>query len=472
MNLFDKLEKFSKNISVIDEDLNSFTYKDLLLLADKLGKKIQSRKVIFLICKNNYEFIASYVGLIRAKAVIFLINNSLSSKKLGDLINHYKPKYLLIPKENQIPNIKLNEILNLNNKYQLFETNFKIIHKVYEELALLMSTSGTTGSPKFVKLSYLNLFDNAKKIAKFLNIKSSDRPITTMQASYSYGLSIINSHLISGSSIIITELSLFEKKFWEIFRKKKATTFGGVPFIFEILKKLNFNKMNLPHLDYITQAGGKLDSSLLIDFVKIFKEKKIKFYLMYGATEATARMSYLNWKLSKKKIGSIGKPLRGSKFYILDNRKKLIKKANETGELVYKGRNVMLGYAEKIDDLKNKSSNNKILHTGDVAYKDNEGFYYIVGRKSRYIKVFGTRLSLDDVEFQIKKKGIDCACIGRDDNLQIFLINLNKKIFILNYLHNYFGIRKSIIKINRIKKIPRGNNGKILYSNLERFADG
>ena len=469
MDLFDKLDEYSSNISIIDENLKSYTYKDLLLLADELGKKIIKRATIFLVCKNNYEFIASYVGLIRTKAVIFLINNSINEEKLCYLINYYKPKYILIPKEKTKPNIESKEIFNLNNKYKLFETNFRIKQKIYDELALLMITSGSTGSPKFVKLSYLNLFDNASKIAQCLNIKSSDRPITTMQPSYSYGLSIINSHLIKGASIIMTERTLFEKKFWEIFRKKKVTTFGGVPFIFEILKKLKFSKMNLPYLNYITQAGGKLSKNLLSEFVAIAKKKGIKFYVMYGQTEATARMSYLEWKFIEDKIGSIGKPLPGGKFFIYDNKNKLIKKNNSVGELIYKGDNVMLGYAKNIKDLKKGDINKKKIFTGDLATKDKDGFYYITGRKSRYIKMFGLRLSLDEIEQEVKNQSIDCACLGKDDNLRVFITNPNKKEFLVKYFSKNLAINKSNLSINIISKIPRNQDGKILYPNLENF---
>ena len=156
------------------------------------------------------------------------------------MVNHYRPKYILIPKEKNISSIRLIEKFNLNNKYKLFETNFRTKQVVHAELALLMTTSGSTGSPKFVKLSYSNLLDNANKIAQYLNIKSSDRPITTMQPSYSYGLSIINSHLIKGSSIITTEASLFEKKFWQLFKKNKAiiSYFKHCTFLFYILGRL------------------------------------------------------------------------------------------------------------------------------------------------------------------------------------------------------------------------------------------
>jgi len=468
MSLFRKLKSYGKNIAIIDEDLNTYTYNELLKSAKTIGKKITKDTTTFLISNNSYEFVASYIGLIQSKAVLFLINNSINKEKLTYLINHYKPKYILSPKEKEKILLGLKETFSLNEKFKLFETKFKKKQKVYKNLALLMTTSGSTGSPKFVKLSYSNISDNANKIAQFLNIKSTDRPITTMQPSYSYGLSIINSHLIKGASIIMTECTLFEKKFWEIFKKKKATTFGGVPYIYEILKKLKFNKMNLPSLKYITQAGGKLNKTLLKDFVKISKEKKIKFYIMYGQTEATARMSYLDYKLIEKKIGSIGKPLPGGSFYICDDKNKMINKKKTTGELIYKGKNVMLGYAECIEDLKKGDVNKKKLFTGDLATIDADGFYYITGRKSRYLKIFGIRLNLDEIEQQIMNQGIECACMGKDDNLNIFVTSSCKINFLSRFLSHNLGINKTAFSINVISKIPRNIDGKILYSYLKK----
>ena len=190
---------------------------------------------------------------------------------------------------------------------------------------------------------------------------------------------------------------------------------------------------------------------------------------MYGATEATARMSYLNWKFIKKKFGSIGKPLPGGKFYICDEKNKIVKENNVVGELIYEGNNVMLGYAEKIKDLRKQKIDKKKLHTGDLARRDEDGFYYITGRKNRYLKMFGLRINLDEIEQQIKSSGIDAACFGSDDNLNIFITNSRKRNFIIKFLTQNLGINKSFLSINIVKKIPRNQDGKILYSNLKNL---
>jgi len=469
MSLFNNLEKFSSNTCVIDDDLIEYNYKDLLLNVKKLSKHLTNRSVGFLICKNNYEFVISYVSLIRSKAVFFLINKETAEKKFLSLIYKYKPDFIISPIEKIINKQGFEKIYQIKNKYNLFKSKNKNKKKIHKDLALLLSTSGSTGTPKYVKLSYLNLYDNAKKIAKYLNIKSTDRPITTMEPSYSYAMSILNSHLISGASIIVTEKSLVEKNFWGIFKQKKATTFGGVPFIYDILKKLKFDQFKLPYLRYITQAGGNLNNSSTKDFIEICKNKKIKLIIMYGQTEASPRMSFLDWKFIDKKIGSIGKPITGGNFLLCDENNQIFNENDKEGELVYEGKNVMLGYAENLSDLETKDDNKSMLFTGDLAKKDKDGFYYITGRKSRFIKIFGKRVSLDEVQNEINLLGVECACVGGDDHLKIYTSSSYSKDKLSKYIKENFKINKLNLSIFRVTKIPRSENGKILYPNLESF---
>ena len=465
MSLFSNLEKFSSKVCIIDENKNEYKYKDLLLQVKKLEKHINKRSIVFLICKNEYEFVISYVTLIRTKAVFFLISKTIAKKKLINLINQYKPEFIFSPIEKEINIYNFKKIYQIKDKYNLFKKNKKNYFKPSKDLALLISTSGSTGTPKFVKLSYENIYDNTKKIVKFLKIKSSDRPITTMEPSYSYAISILNSHLHVGASIIMTEKSLFEKNFWELFKSKKSTTFGGVPFIYSILKKINFEKLKLPSLKYMTQAGGNLNNLFILDFLRICKKKKIKLFIMYGQTEASPRMSILDWKQIYKKLGSIGKPLSGGNFFLYNDKKKIISKNNTEGELVYTGKNVMLGYAENINDIKKNEVNSR-LFTGDLAKRDKDGFYYITGRKSRFIKIYGTRCSLDEIEKEINSFDIECACTGKDDNLKFFITNKDKTKFIIKYVKKNFQINKVNLSFSVILKIPRSENGKVLYNKL------
>ena len=187
-----------------------------------------------------------------------------------------------------------------------------------------------------------------------------------------------------------------------------------------MLKKLKFEKISLPSLKYITQAGGKLSRGLLEYFSSLCDEKKMDFFVMYGQTEASPRMSYLPPNLLKKKNGSIGLPIPGGKFYLIDKKNQIIDEPYIEGELVYEGENVALGYARNCYELANGDSNNGVLKTGDLVKLDSDGYYYIVWRKKRFLKLFGNRVSLDQIEQKINEAGYNCACVGFDDRMKIF----------------------------------------------------
>tara|TARA_S200000501_G_scaffold333082_1_gene336236 strand:- start:505 stop:1608 length:1104 start_codon:yes stop_codon:yes gene_type:complete len=345
--------------------------------------------------------------------------------------------------------------------YCFYSIGYVKDYSIYKDLSLLLPTSGTTGSPKCVRLSYSNIYSNTVAICSSLNISSSDKVITTLPMSYSYGLSIINTHLFSNSSLILTNLSFAQRAIWDKIKSLKVTTFGGVPYTYKLLKKLKFSRLNIDSLDYITQAGGKIDYDTLNYFTKVCKEKKIKFFVMYGQTEASPRMSFLPPKMIETKAGSIGTPIQGGKFSLLKD------KNDEEGELVYEGENVCMGYAFDKSDLKKKNENNGVLKTGDIAKVDKDGFYFITGRKKRILKLYGNRLNLDFVENEIQKQGLNCVCLGNDTELKIFTTNKNYVKDINNYLINKLNVSKYMFNLYLVKKIPRNSSGKIIYSQIE-----
>jgi acyl-coenzyme A synthetase/AMP-(fatty) acid ligase len=279
-------------------------------------------------------------------------------------------------------------------------------------------------------------------------------------------MSILNTHLYKGTSIILSSASLMEQRFWSLFKKEKVTTFGGVPYTFEILKKLHFEKMEFSSLSYITQAGGKLTKELASEFIAICKSKQIRFIVMYGQTEASPRMSYLPWEFAEEKADSIGIAIPGGRFMLEDNDGSIIETPETIGELVYQGENVTLGYAENRFDLNQGDDNHGILHTGDMAKFDKDEFYYIVGRKKRFLKVFGNRINLDEFEALLKKEGIVCACAGEDDRLLIFITSKNELEKTVSFIIKHTGINRNGFKVIVIKEMPRNESGKILYSEL------
>ena len=465
MNFFNDLEKYSNNTANVTESSDQISYLDLLDAADSIGNHIKKRSLIFFVCNNGLESLAGYIGFLRAGSVLALIQDKTDNTLLSNLIKVYKPEYIYLPAEQSALQINCATIHTFGS-YSLLKTDHNIDYTLHENLALLLTTSGSTGSPKFVRQSYNNINSNAKAIAKYLGITRTDRPISTMPMNYTFMLSIINSHLLKGASIILTNATLMEKDFWRIIKDNNATTFGGVPYIFEMLKKLRFDKMNLPSLKYITQAGGKLSVELAAEFTDICRKKGIEFFVMYGQTEATARMSYLPWQYAKTKLGSIGFAIPGGKFWLEDENGNIIKKTDTTGELVYQGDNVTMGYAESCYDLHNDDENNGILHTGDLANMDPDGFYYIKGRNKRFLKMYGNRVNLDEIEELLRTAGYDCVCAGTDDNIKIYITEPDDKGQIVSYIARQTGINHAGFSLVHIDKIPRNSSGKVRYSAL------
>jgi acyl-coenzyme A synthetase/AMP-(fatty) acid ligase len=264
-----------------------------------------------------------------------------------------------------------------------------------------------------------------------------------------------------------------QKEFWTFFKEEGATSFGGVPYTYEMLDKLRFYRMNLPSLKCMTQAGGKLIPKLHQKFANYAEQNGIKFVVMYGQCEATARMGYLPPDKAATKCGSMGIVIPGGKLKIIDFNVNVISTSNTTGELVYEGAHVTLGYAESIDDLAKGDERNGILHTGDMAQKDEDGFYYIVGRKKRFLKIYGNRVNLDEIDRLIKSKfdSIDCASAGVDDHMYIFVTVKSKADDVKAFVAERTKLNPIAFKIIVINEIPKNEAGKTLYNELTKYYE-
>lgn len=274
-----------------------------------------------------------------------------------------------------------------------------------------------------------------------------------------------------GATLLLTEKSLMQKEFWSFMAGEKATSFGGVPYTYEILDRLNFTYRDLPDLKTMTQAGGKLAPKLHAKFATYAAEQGKEFVVMYGQCEATARMGYLPADKAAEKCGSMGIAIPGGKFNLIDASGKPIKKPYITGELVYEGKNVTLGYAECGLDLALGDERSGILLTGDMAQFDEDGYYYIVGRKKRFLKIYGNRINLDEMDRMIKSAfdGIDCACVGVDDNMYIFITDAGIEKKIKEFIAKKTKLNRAAFKIVVIETIPKNDAGKTLYKELEMY---
>lgn len=461
---FNEIEKYGANVALSGNNGEYITYQELTHRADEMAGYIGRRCLVFLACRNVAESVIGYVGCLRNGIVPVMIGGDIDSELLNNLLESYHPAYFWTSSK---PEKLTSSEVYRDGRYSLYRTEYEEDYEIGEELALLLTTSGSTGSPKLVRQSKKNIASNTQSIVSYLEILQTDRAITTLPMHYTYGLSILNTHLSVGARIVLTEATLLDKAFWNLLKAEQVTTFGGVPYTYEILKKLRFGKMDLPSLRYITQAGGKLVKEMAEEFNAICEEKGIRLIIMYGQTEATARMSYLPWKYAVKKAGSIGVAIPGGRFMLIDVDGKEIKLPDAVGELVYSGENVTLGYAESRKDLSKPDENEGVLHTGDMAKRDSDGFYYIVGRKKRFLKIFGNRVNLDEVENLLKQQKIENVCAGKDDHLIVFITNQEQEKQTVDFIVNHTGISRGGFEVRYIADIPRSESGKILYSSLE-----
>ncbi len=464
--MFLNLDKISaKTLMAISDEGCTVTYGEGVAFAEKITKLIPERSLVFSLCRNQIGSLMGYVAFLASKNVPLLLNADLDIELLTYLLNTYQPNYLWVPTD-----ICANfdgEILMSEYGYTLFSYSKKQI-SIYPELALLLTTSGSTGSPKLVRQTYLNIEENAKSIMTYLELDDTERPITMLPMNYTYGLSVINSHLLSGATVLMTDKSYAQKRFWEFFKEQQATSIVGVPFTYEILKKIRFFNMDLPSLRYMTQAGGKLLPQLHKEYAEYALSRNIRFYVMYGQTEATARMSYLPHDKSLEKYGSMGIAIPGGIFRLIDVEGEEIFESNVVGELVYEGKNVTLGYAECQEDLTKGDERNGILFTGDMATRDKDGFYYIVGRKKRFLKIYGNRVNLDETERMIQSNftDIECACVGEDDHMQIYVTKENLEKHVVEFVVTKTGLNSKAFTVHYIDEIPKNESGKKNYQKL------
>ena len=453
-------------------EAESWTYGRLQGSAKEIATSIGVRTLVFILCSNTPESIAGYVGCLNHGIVPAMVDGKIDEELLGKLLEAYRPSCLWLPKERSRELSGYERRLSLGG-YVLLNDREPQAPALHDDLALLMTTSGSTGSPKFVRLSYENIRANTESIIEYLEIDEHERAITNLPMHYVYGLSIINTHLYAGASIVVTDKTLFQKEFWQLFKEKEVTSFGGVPYTFEMLERLRFFRMKLPSLHTITQAGGKLDPELHQKFARYAEEQGKRFFVMYGASEATARMGYLPAEESLRKCGSMGLAIPGGSFELKDDEGKVVEATDRMGELVYHGANVMMGYAESGVDIAKGDEMQGTLSTGDLAKRDEEGFYTIVGRKKRFLKMFGKRTNLEEVEHLLRQHfGIaDVACGGVDDHLYVFLVDGSIEKEIMPYLSSKLGLHASGFKVKLLEEIPKNASGKTLYRELKKYYE-
>lgn len=465
--MFLDIDKKNENqIMAISDKGGSVSYKDMISFSSQMKDLIPERSLVFSFCHNQIASLMGYVAFLSNQIVPLLLSVDLDAQLREELLNTYRPNYLWMPKDMELEGIQGKPVLEAYDYKLISYCEEKI--ELYKDLALLLTTSGSTGSAKLVRQTYTNIESNARAIATYLELDETERPITMLPMNYTYGLSVINSHLLVGATILMTDESYAQKGFWNFFKEQGATSIVGVPFTYEILKKLRFFRMDLPSLRYMTQAGGKLLPELHKEYAQYAIDNHKRFYVMYGQTEATARMSYLPYEKSLEKYGSMGIAIPGGTFRLIDVDGNTITEPEQVGELVYEGPNVTLGYAQCQEDLAKGDERGGVLITGDMAKRDADGYYYIVGRKKRFLKIYGNRVNLDECERMIQGQfsDVECACVGEDDHMRIFVTRQDLEAEIIHFVSEKTGLNFKAFEVRYIEEIPKNDSGKKQYKEL------
>ena len=333
---------------------------------------------------------------------------------------------------------------------------------LHPDLALLLSTSGSTGSPKLVRLSHANVWANARSIADYLGLTPADRAVTSLPLHYCYGLSVLTSHLLAGATVVLTDASVADDRFWALARAAGATSLAGVPYTFELLESRGFTGEELPTLRYLTQAGGRMDPDRVRRFAGLGREQGFDLFVMYGQTEATARMAYLPPHLALARPEAIGIPVPGG-----DLRLAPVPGAPEgVGELVYTGPNVMMGYARTAADL-GLGAETPELHTGDLARQADDGLWEVCGRLDRHAKVLGLRLDLLRLEAQMP---VPTALVVEGGTVHGFVTEARTTERVRRELTAASGLPLHLVRVHQIPAVPTTPRGKTDYRLLEAHA--
>ena len=443
------LARFDDRPAIVT-DTGTISYRQLAdrveAVVDRLGTV---RRLVLLAATNDVDSLVAYLAALSGGHPVILVPGDKPSA-VESIREAFDPDVVMAAgKGNGQPRIR--EVRPATN------------HHLHPDLALLLSTSGSTGSPKLVRLSHQNLEANAAAIAEYLRLGPGDRAVTTLPMSYCYGLSVINSHLLTGASVVLSNLSVVDPCFWDLFRSTEATAFAAVPYTFDLLERVGFADMDLPHLRYVTQAGGRLAPELVRRYAELGEERGWELFVMYGQTEATARMAYLPPALAAENPSRIGVPVPGGSFRI-DPVSGL-----DDGELVYTGPNVMLGYAESPEDLGAGRTVSE-LRTGDLARRHADGLYEVVGRRSRFIKIAGLRIDLGRVEEILADLGVQATSAGTDGQLVVAVQGDHEPGLLTKVLALDLGIPRGTLSMYAVEQLPRLSSGKPDYQAVLALA--
>lgn len=431
----------------LESHIDSFT-RSIIDMFSYEGEIEQFRPLILLFIDNSVFSISTYLACLKHNWPVMLVNPSMSKPGQDKLIKEFEPNLIIRDGEMMVSQLAF--------------------HSMESSLALLLMTSGSTGGGKAVALSHRAIEANTSSICEYLPIKSDDIALLTMPLSYSYGLSILHTHLSVGASLAFTKYTMMDKPFWSFLENTPITSLSGVPSWYEMMFRLRFEQTKLARLRYVTQAGGKLATPVLNKIGEYCEACSVQFFRMYGQTEATARMAWLSPDLALSKKDGIGKAIPGGELFLQSADGHVIDNKFVVGELCYRGDNCMLGYVENAKELYQFNSPD-YLATGDLAMRDQDGDYRLCGRLKRIVKLAGERCNLDGLEALFSDQGLNVKCVGTDTFITIFC--LDSPSIIGEFARECLSISPRFYNIRCIDMWPVLANGKTDYPALTTLAE-
>ena len=455
-----------KKVAIKDDSGYSLTYRDICAAIREFNALEIPRSVIFCLCENCAGSLIGYLAFENNGQVPLLLGVGLDKGLRERLEELYTPGFYWIPKR-MTEEFKGKSVFSAYG-YTLIKTGYDS-YPLNASLSMLLTTSGSTGSPKLVRHKYGNLEANAENVAKVFGWTADEVGICDLPMNYTMGLNVINSHLVVGASVLMVKANLMDPDFWEFIRVNGGTSFCGVPFSYEVMRRVGFDKMDLPKLFTLAEGGGKLTDKMFRWVASYAKKSGKRFCATFGTSETSARMAFLDPERALEKVGSMGKAIPNGELFLIDEVKN--EDGSVTGELGYRGPNVTMGYALSREDLLKGDEFCGEYHTGDIARRDSEGFYFIIGRKGRFLKLFGLRVSLDETERILKTQypDADIVCTGDDKQMRIFITSKELKEDIIPFISGKTNLHSSAFRVFVVDKIPRNDYGKVKFAELDQL---
>jgi len=455
--LLEKENIYDKNIFLLSED-KILTYEDVFEISDKLYND-DKKELVLILCDKDIDTVIAYVGALRNNKVPLLIDKGYKIELIKSFVENYAPHYV-VGKSNFLLTQRNYDIVQNFANSVVYKRQNSVDYEINDKLALLIPTSGSTGDPKCVRLSSLNVDSCTKSVCEYLDFDHNRIGISVLPIHYSYGLSVLHNCIYKRARYALSKLTILDKEVWDDIEKYKVTDFSGVPFMMKLLSRMKLDFDKIKSLKYVTQAGGYLPEKDVSKLLKEFSLHNVRYYTMYGQTEASPRISYLSPEYADTKVGTVGVPISCGQVCINETGEK-----SGTGELCYIGPNVALGYANNYTDLKLGDVFKGTLLTGDIVDIDSDGFIKIVGRNKRFIKITDISVNLDKIEKDLNELYSFLVVVGKDDKL-IVLSESEDLMPIKQFINNQYNFNKTYIKVKHIEKIPLNASGKTNYKLL------